>query len=259
MKRTLVNHGGVIQWKFIIRNDEELMEYAKHKSAVISEEFRQLIHKDYKQSDKPDTNTQKAIKLTSVIDRVPLVASCDVLLKKVIMSMHNCLLKGDTLVINDAGGYCPWDDHQMIVVPETESSIQIANGEKPKNRIQVNLNDGPILVLENQSEIPEKVEDYIHLTLGSPKYSYIKNIQFDKDKLPELIKQAIQQKHDTIVIQTTLMDVKQVDSVVCLLENIPVRMKICINTSDNLEKSLINIVGMVRTAEIFVKHEINQW
>lgn len=259
MKRTLVSHSGIIQWKFIISNDEELMQYAKHKSIVIAEEFRGLIGKDYKGSDKPDTNIQKALKLTSTIDGVPLVASCDVLLKKVIMSMHKSILNGDTLAVNEAGGYCPWDDHHMILIPETEENISIANGEEPKNKIQLNLNDGPILVLENQSEIPDKVEYYIRVTLGAAKFSYIKNIQFNRGKLFELIEEAIKLKHNTIVVQTTMMDEEQVNSIAGLLEGIPVRMKLLINTSEDLEKRLIKIIGMTRTADLYVKHEIVQW
>jgi hypothetical protein len=259
MKRTLVSHSGVIQWKFIISNDDELMQYAKHKSIAIAEEFRGLIGKDYKGSDKPDTNIQKALKLTSTIDKVPLVASCDVLLKKVIMAMHKCILNGDKLAVNEAGGYCPWDDHHMMVIPETEENIRIANGEEPKDRIQINLNDGPILVLENQSEIPDKVEYYIRLNLEATKFSYIKNIQFDKSKLPELLKEALKKGHHTIVVQTTLIDEEQVKSVAELLESIPIRIKFLINASGDLEKKLIEIIGMVRTADLYVKHEIVQW
>jgi len=256
MKRTLVNHSGVIQWKFIISNDEELMQYAKHKSIVIGEEFRQLIHKD---SNEPDTNTQKVLKLTSQAHNISLISSCDVLLYKTIMSMQKCITKGETLVVNQAGGYCPWDSHQMMVVPETEDNIRIADGKEPINQIIVNLNHGPILVLENQSEITRKVDDYIQLNLATPKYSYIKNIQFDKERLPKLIEEALMRKHYTFVAQTTLMDTEQIKTIVKLMECIAFPITFLINTSEDLKKTLTEIVGPRRTKEIFEKHEIIQW
>lgn len=259
MKRTLVNHGGIIQWKFLISNDEELMQYAKHKSIAISEEFRHLINKNYKGSDKEDTNTQKVLKLTSKIHQVPLVASCDVLLKNVIISMYSMILEGETLVVNQAGGYCPWDDSCMTLVKETENNIAIANGDEPKDQILADLEHGPILVLENQSEIPEKVEDYIHLTLGLPSFSYIKNIQFDKAKFIDLIKEALVKKHHTFITQTTMMDTNQVEMIAGLLEKIPNDISFLINTSEDVEKTLTQIIGAERTKAIFEKHKIIQF
>lgn len=259
MKKTLINHGGIIQWKFLISNDDELMKYAKYKSIEIGEEFRTLINKNYKQSDKPDTQTQKALKLTSTIHRVPLVSSCDVLLKELILSMHKMVLKGQTLVVNEAGGYCPWDEKEMERIEETEENVAIANGTQPRNKIQTNLNDGPILVLENQSEIPERVEDYIHLTLGIPKFSYIKNIQFEKQKLPLLIKEALEKKHHTIVVQSALMDDSQVIMVAELLEKIPGSITFLINSTDNLQDVLNCLIGEDRTEALYQKHKIVRW
>lgn len=256
MKKTLINHSGIIQWKFLISNNDELLQYAKHKSIAIGEEFRQFIYKD---SDKPDTNTQKVLKLTSQANRISLVSSCDVLLYKVMMSMQKCISKGETLVVNQAGGYCPWDDSQMTLVKETEENIRIADGKEPLNQITANLNDGPILVLENQSEIPDMVEEYIHLTLGVLKFSYIKNIQFDKEKMPELIKEALSKQHHTFVVQTTLIDTTQIKDIVKLMENIPYKVNFLINSSEGVEKTLTDLIGADRTQVLYEKHTIIQW
>lgn len=256
MKRTLVNHGGVIQWKFIISSEEELVKYAKHKSIVISQEFVQLITK---KSDEPDTKIQEVLKFTSSIHNVPMVSSCEVLLKKIIMSMHESIKNGVTLVVNEAGGYCYWDDSCMTLIEETEENIAIANGDEPVNQIHVNLDNGPILVLENQKEIPETVEDYIILTLGLKKFSYIKNIQFDKESVSYFIKEALAKKHHTFVVQTTLMDMEQVEMIVSILESIPYKISFLIRTSENLEQALEKIIGSDRTSELFKKHKIFQW
>lgn len=217
MKKTLVDHGGIIQWKFIISNDDELMQYAKHKSTEISVEFVDLITK--KDKNKSDTNGQKVLKMVSKVHQVPIVTSCDVLLKNVILSMHKYLLKGETVVVNEAGGYCPWDDSRMSLAEETEENIAIANGDPLiiRNHIIADLENGPILVLENQAEIPERVEDYLFDTCGITRFSYIKNIQFEKDRLPEFIMQALAKQHHTFVTQTTLMDSSQVEMIASLM------------------------------------------
>lgn len=252
MKKTLVNHGGIVQWKFIISNDKELMEYAKHKSIVLSEELRGII------SSKPDaseTNTQQILRLTSEIHRVPLITAGNVLLHKVIMSMHALILKGKTLVVNQAGGYCPWDDNFMALADENAAESLKEN----KNAITSNLTAGPILVLENQGDIPEPVKKYINLTLNSSTFSFIKNIQFGKDKLSELLIKALESRHDTIVVQTTMMDENQIILIVDLLEKIPVKINFHINTANNLKETLEEKAGKDRVEFLFQKHNIIQW
>lgn len=253
MKRTLVNHDGIVQWKFIISTDEELVQYAKHQSTVLSEELRQIISS---KSNDSETNTQKALRLTSEIHRVPLIVSGDVILHKVIMAMHTFILKGQTIVVNEAGGYCPWDDSCMSLVDESEA---LESSADMKNQIVSDLTAGPILVLENQGDIPEEVRKYIDYTFDTLNFSYIRNIQFNKDRLVPLLTDALKAKHDTIVVLSTLMDKSQIILMVEFLEKIPFKINFHISTSVNLKDSLNKSFGINRVEALFQRHNIVQW
>lgn len=259
MKKTIVNHDGIIQWKFIISTDEELIKYAKHKSIVLDEEFRQLIQNKVEGSVESETKIQKALQLTSNVHNIPLISSGTFILHKIINSMHNFILKGKTVVVNEVGGFCSWDDSCMVILEETAENIMLVNGEEPANEINWSLENGPFLVLENQTEIPTDVEHYIYSTIGIKTFSYIKNIQFDKEKLPSLIKEAIEKNHNTIIFQSTLMDQKQVGLMVSLMENIPQKLTFLINTPEKLEDILIKLIGFDRATSLIEKHKIIQW
>ena len=125
----------------------------------------------------------------------------------------------------------------------------------------VKLDDWPILVLENYDDIPVTVEDYIYLTLNSSKFSYIKNIQYGKDEMAKFIKEALFTGHNVFVVQTTLMDDEQVNTVAEILDAIPYRINFHIRSgaASDLRFALIQLVGGEKTERLFKKHNIIEW
>lgn len=263
MKRTIVNHGGNIQWKFIISNDEELLQYAQHKSTMIGEEFLHMIQRKQKNSNEKDSPTQTILKITSEKRNVPLVVACDVLLQRTIMTMQEMLLEGYTLVVNQAGGYCPFDDKCMTILESTEENIEIANGPEQKHQIDVDLEKGPFIVLENQSWIPKAVKDYLYVTLQVPEFSYIKNIQYGREEMSGLIKEALESGHHTFVAQSALVRLDQIKAIADIMDAIPYKVSFLINAvtgSDKTFRDILNdVLGQEKTDRLFAKHNITEW
>lgn len=260
MKKTLVNHNGIIQWKIIISNEEELKQYTMLKTKILGEEFLGMLTKKLKGDSNEESQEQKLLRLISQTEKVPLINSCGLLVKELVIAMHSYILKKQTIVINAAGGYCPWDDSCMKVVEETEENIAIADGKQVlKDEILFNLDNGPFIVLENDGVIPKDVESYISNTLGVDKFSYIKSINLEPERMSDLIKEALAKKHHTFIIQTTMINTEQIESVVKIMEEIPFKVNFLIKTFEDIKEKLGFVVGKERVGELYKKHNIVEW
>jgi len=242
MKKTLVNHGGTIQYKILIKTQEQLMEYAELNSNIMANEFCALLQ------NKPDelTHHQKMIKSMAQNSGESIIVTCDRLPYKKIMNMLKAIVAGHIVVVNNSNGYCYWSDKEMSLVEETEENIKLANQiDGPKYEIEYDIFHGVVLILENQSKIPDSVIEYVTGVLGQKEYAYVKNISLDSDhKLAGIIQSAIKMGIHTIVAETTLTNENQVYNLIHLLSKCP-KMHICLKVylgTEKLEEKLKKIV-----------------
>jgi hypothetical protein len=105
--KTLVNHNGVIQYKHIIKNLDELQDYFEkvYKSINLSRFQKFLQHPD-------DTNI---IKQMSDVLGVPPLEAISHMNNELFKTCYKNLNEGKVLVFNEAGGYCFLDDRVKIL------------------------------------------------------------------------------------------------------------------------------------------------
>ena len=240
MKTTLVNHGGIIQPKFIVSNNEELLQYADF---LQTSNVNSLIT-----PDKKDSKLIDYLKIISENKKFSMLDSCIFATNDKILRMHHLLLQGHKIVVNMSGGYCYWNDDEMSLVNEKEIKKSL-NGYE--NCIEYNIFQSKYLVLENASQIPNRVLKHVSSKGG---YSYIKSILLDhNNELNDLIKLAIKNGCDTIVAESTLINKSLLLQLVELFDSLP-SFNFELFLSSSLDKELTDLIGEERTNEIFRKH-----
>ena len=154
--KTLVNHSGIIQYKYIISSHEQLLKYAELFNLQISNSVSHILSDVYKEKDlsqmKYGNNHTKALASFLMAGRQKkkglMHASSDLFMNK-IMAMEKLICEGKTLVVNQGGGYCDWDNDCMQLVDETQYKHLSENSAMLEPKIKIN--NSPVLVLENQS------------------------------------------------------------------------------------------------------------
>ena len=105
--KKLVNHGGVIQYKWIVKTKEELHEYLfTVAKSIISQRIINFIK---------NPESDKQIEQIYHIKKVPPIQLAGVILAELWNSCEKYVLKGETLVFNSATGYCSWNDDMKIL------------------------------------------------------------------------------------------------------------------------------------------------
>ena len=134
--KKLVNHGGIIQYKWVISNLKELHEYLfEVAKSRISKRSSNWIR---------NPESDKQMKQLYHIKEVSVIQLAGVMLNDLWKSTEKYVLQGKILVFNEAGGYCFWDDETMKILDW-----------------KYLLDCKDIVVLENNSIVDEDVRNYL--------------------------------------------------------------------------------------------------
>ncbi len=243
MKTTLVNHSGIIQDKFIIRNSEDLEKYEsvnakKHGEAAF----------DF--SDKPN-RVRDLVEMISENEKQSMFVAAIMVAQEKIMKILQHIQNGNVVVVNMAGGYTFWDDRCMSLVDESE---RLDNDSEylPK----FNIGGHEVLILENQEHIPTSVIDFVTNELFENEYSSIIRLNADYNKkIGTWITEAIKSGCRTIVTETQLMDRNQILDIANLFLALP-PMNFYVLGNENLKGILIDTIGEEKTNLLYNKHNI---
>lgn len=255
MKTTIVNHGGVVQRKFIIRNTDDLMAYEKVNAEQHGESLVTMCHaktreNEYQEKEYTDKRHQ-LIDITAQKNKVSHFAATYALANQKIMNMLKSLQNGQVLVVNMAGGYTYWNDQEMCLVDESEYDA-VNDPDAP----QVNIFKTSVLILENDREIPKEMLSFVQNELNQRHYSSITHLSRDYDqKIGQWLTKALQSGCDTVVAQTQLVNQSQIEQMAGLFEKMP-PLTFYISTSGDLKRVLIETIGQEMTDKVYQKHHI---
>lgn len=243
MKTTLVNHGGVIQEKFIIRTIEDLYEYEKINASHYGSAVVDLEDKPNRLRDLLELNAENS-------GNSVFMSALSISMKQM-QRMLEYIQNKKTIVVNMAGGYTFWEDSIMSLVDESERK-----NDDSEYLPKVNIGKNKVLVLENQESVPESVIRFITKDLQQKEYSSVTRLNTDyNDNIGIWIKEALNNGCDTIVTETQLMDRKQIKNIAALFEHLP-PMTFYVFGNNNLKDVLTECVGEEKTNALYKKHKI---
>lgn len=255
MKTTIVNHGGIIQRKFIIRNTDDLMAYEKVNAEQHGESLVAMCHakakeNEYQEKEYADKRHQ-LIDITAQKNKISHFAATYSLAQQKIMSMLKLIQREHVLVVNMAGGYTYWNDQEMCLVDESEY-----DQSKDEDAPRVNVFKTSVLILENDREVPKEIISFVQNELEQRHYSSITHLSKDYDqKVGQWLAKALQSGCNTIVAQTQLVNQRQIEQMAGLFEKVP-SLTFYISTSGDLKRVLVETVGQERADKIYQKHNI---
>lgn len=122
----LVNHNGTVQYKWIVATQEELFEYIEQ---IASKRIAKRIG-NWLEHPKSDPQMEQLYH----IKRVGALQLGAILTADLWESAQKQVRQGETLVFNEAGGYCTWDDETMKLLDwefllEPKDVIVLENGK----------------------------------------------------------------------------------------------------------------------------------
>ncbi len=103
--KALVDHGGIVQFKYILRNMDDVMSY--HDIAS-NQHGRHMLDN----SDKPNRIRDVMSELSKIHGDSMFITAAKMVNSK-ITAMMKQIKQGKVIVINMAGGWCFWDDTDM--------------------------------------------------------------------------------------------------------------------------------------------------
>jgi hypothetical protein len=246
MKTTLVNHSGIIQEKFLIKTQEDVLEYQKISARQNGEHLLDS-------SGKPSTIRDAIINLAELSGESLLITAIRMTDAKV-MSLSKEVSEGRVAVINMAGGWTTWDDKVMSLVDESNRKINSSDYSPV-----VNIGTNKILVLENQESISKNVTDFIKDELNEDNYSYVIRLNTDyNNQIGDWIAEAIHKGCKTIIFETQLADKSQIQKMIKLFSSLP-PITFHVFTSGNLKNELERYINVETIAEIYKRHTIHTY
>ncbi len=254
MQTVIVNHGGIVQKKILIHNFAELEQYGKqYEKQVVGAFSAMLQSKGFSEPADKDNPEQRLIalkmSLSKSIGKSPIEIVSEMPRNK-LMSMLHFLHEGHILVVNEAGGWCFWDDHCMKIVDDSP-------GQDPRRmKPYVNILPGcKVLVIENQWEVSPVADKYAASISNA--YSVISNLYFaNEGESRKLLAMAIQTGHDTIVAESTFGDIAQLEDFIQLFTCVPNRFNFYLFTQINFRQTVADLIGDKACHELFEKHNI---
>lgn len=185
MLRNLVNHNGTVQYKWFLYNQDDVLDYIEQiGSKNISKRVSNWILN-------PDSDIQ--------LTQLHTAFKCDVLnlLNRLLYELANSMskhVKEDApLVVNETGGYSPYDENYMKILDW---------------EFLYDLKD--TVVLENSKSISADLKEY--LTKNYPDYLLLSEVyKLSKEELMYYCSKA-----NTIVFQTTAVDREQINNYLTL-------------------------------------------
>lgn len=243
MKTTLVNHSGIVQDKFVLRNMDDVRAYHK----ISSSQFTgHVLDRSEKQNPIRD-----AIKEVAEMTGESILMTSFKMADEKIMTIQKEIQSGHIIVVNLSGGYTFWDDESMSIVSETERQ---PNGSQYLPKVDIGHNE--VLVLENQEEIPIHIPFFIKEHLHQKTFSSVVRLNTDyNNEIAKWILLAMERGCNTIVAETQLMDRKQLLKFYELFERLP-PFTFYIFTQTDLRGLLTELIGEEKTNSLFSRHTI---
>lgn len=196
--KKLVNHGGIIQYKWVISNKEELHKYlieiAKHR---ITNRITNWLH---------NRDSDKQIEQIYHLKQVGAIELVGIMLRDLQNSTEKFILQGKTLVFNENGGYCFLDENIKIL--DWKFLLECKD----------------VVVLENASIIEEDVKDYCE----DNNLDFLELTNLNSFTLEEIFYYCSNAK--TIIFQTQAVDLNQLDNLLKLVEKLQPKEVIIINS-----------------------------
>lgn len=246
MKTTLVNHSGIIQEKFLIKTHEDVIEYQKISARQNGEHMFD--------SDKPNTIRDAIISLSQISGDSMLITAIKMNDTK-IMNIDKEVSKGNTAVVNMAGGWMVWDDSAMSLVDEN-NRITISSEHRPL----VSIGEHNVLVIENQESISKNITDFIKNKLKEDNYSYVRRLNTDYNhEIGGWIKEALQKGCKTIVLETQLVDKSQVERMVKIFSSLPPMTFHIFTYRNDLKADLERHISVQAIEEVYKRHTIKSY
>jgi len=195
----LVNHNGTVQYKWVVATQEELFEYIEQ---VASKRIGKRVA-NWTINPSSDIQMQQLYEVFQV-GAIELVQKLTI---ELYTGASKALKYEKALVFNEAGGYCFWDDEEMKLL-DWEFLLE------PKD----------VIVLENGNDIEKDVVAYL-------KQNDVKDFLFlnlEGKTKGEIFYYC--SKASTIVFQTQVVDVTQIEMLLKLAENLESKTIIVINS-----------------------------
>jgi len=198
--KKVVNHAGIIQYKWIVRNYNELSEYIELvASNKITNRIINWIHN-------PDSDRQ--IEQIYHIKKLPVIQLAGVMIAELFNSTEKLIYQGNILVFNEANGYCCWDDKCMQILDW--QNIQ------PKKEI---------VVIENASIIDSDVKGYLKKNNIQDYLSLTELYSFSKEEIFYYLSSC-----KKIIFKTQYVDKAQIDGLIKLASQIEPKEIVIINS-----------------------------
>ncbi len=243
MKTTLVNHGGIIQDKFLIKTKDDVLEYQKISARQNGEHMLDF-------SGKPNRIKEAMISLAEINGDSMLITAVKMTDAKT-MAIMKQVSDDKVVVVNMAGGWTTWDDRVMSIVDESNRKLNDSE-YLPK----VDIGNNKVLVLENQEEIPQSVLNFIRTVLKQDLFSSVSRLNTDyNSEIGKWVGEAIKNGCDTIVAETQLINKTQLQAFSKLFTTLPA-MTFHIFTISNLKEELYILIGVESTDQLFIRHNI---
>jgi len=200
---------GVLHKYFLIKNFDELREYADSMNSKVSDTINRVLKSNVPQ-DRWDHLTERsdaggimsaAIMRSKLTGENPLYTMEPLFLEK-LKTMSGYLLKDETLLINENGGYCTYTPGCHTILSE-EEYVEPTTYMINKDTQYINL--------ENDPDLEERTEEYLGEV--DPNYSYICCLRkFSEEELVGIFREFMANGGTTVYIYTTGMDVPQMYS-----------------------------------------------
>lgn len=245
IKTTLVNHGGIIQDKFLIKNMDDVRAYNEINAA-------QHGYHLFDFSSKPN-RVRDTMKDLAMMHGDSMLIACAKMADAKIMAIQKQVLSGRIVVANLAGGWMLWDDRVMSIVDESERKDNDSE-YLPK----VNIGSNKVLVLENQERISDKLQSFVKNNLEQSNYSSIVRLNTDhNNQIGKWLTEAIQNGHDTIVAETSLTNIDQIKKLATMMELLPpLTFHLFVYSNTCLDDIVCQLIGEEKTNTLFKKHTI---
>lgn len=186
VNKTLVDHNGIIQYKWIISTSKELDDYIFDigKSLITSRVMNWL----------KNPNSDKQIDQLYHLKKVGAISLAGIMINDIWKSAEECILDNNVLVFNEAGGYCFWDDKTM-------KQLKWDYIHESKD----------VVILENDIILDPEVKEYLIQNNINDYLSLTNLSKYGKDEIFHYTSKA-----NTIVFKTQYIEQEKIDNLIML-------------------------------------------
>lgn len=190
--KKLVNHGGVVQYKYVITNRKDLLEYC---STILSQRHANQIMND---------EDGRMKQLAHIHDMSPILFG-GFLTNKIYDDCLEHIKNGEIIVFNEGGGYCFWSDDDMKLLDwkylhEISDTVVLENAEIVERDVRQYLEKIGVQDYLSLTNLNKYGDDEILYYCNKAKTIVFMTQFIQVDKIMNLVKLASQLEQKKIVI-----------------------------------------------------------